>query len=534
MRHLRDDEPMTTDQRQSMTLALWIILISGCLIGMISFGTRSSFGLFVDPMSGPAGFDYGRETFAFAMAIQNLFWGLGQPLAGALADRFGPWRVMAGGGVLFSLGLALMSVSSTPGSIALTAGILVGLGMSGAGHNTVLAAFAQVMPASRRAWAMGLVASMASLGQFLIVPLGQAFIDAYGWVTAILIMATAMATTPILALSMRRSGGAARGHEQPGITATAESFRQSLHQAFGHSSYWLLMGGFFVCGFQLAFITIHFPSYLVDMGISASTASWGLAMIGLFNIVGSYLSGPLSDRWSRKTLLALIYFLRAVVITLFLLAPLSGASVLLFGAAMGVLWLSTVPPTAQLVSIMFGNRYLSMLFGFVFLSHQLGGVAGVWLGGHIFAASGSYMPIWWWTVALGVAAALLNLPIREQLWTPKPSVPIAQRPAGHAHRGAVLLMLTSALVSVLIWIGVQSGRSEPLPTLVWSAGVSDARVMEASPMVLDRLGQGWWWVYAAPEDRERLRSQGVRMALALPTPLALMAGCSLPAQISAR
>lgn len=525
---------MNAEQRQAMTIALWVILISGCLIGMISFGIRSSFGLFVDPVSGPAGFDYGRETFAFALALQNLFWGLGQPLAGALADRFGPWKVMAGGGLIFAAGLALMSVSSTPGSIALTAGILVGLGMSGAGHNTVMAAFAQVMPTSRRAWAMGLAASMASLGQFLIVPLGQAFIDAYGWVTAILILATAMATTPALALSMRRSGSTSQSHAQASITATAESFRQSLQQAFGHGSYWLLMGGFFVCGFQLAFITAHFPSYLVDKGISASTASWGLAMIGLFNIVGSYLSGPLSDRWSRKTVLALIYFLRAVVITLFLLAPLSGTTVLIFGAAMGVLWLSTVPPTAQLVSIMFGNRYLSMLFGFVFLSHQLGGFAGVWLGGQMFAASGSYLPIWWGAVALGIAAALLNLPIREQLWVPRANASSAARVMRYPHRGALLLMLSSALAGVLIWIGVQSGRPEQLPTLVWSAGVPDARVIEASPMVLDRLGQGWWWVYAAPADRERLRDQGVRMALALPTPLAQMAGCSLPAQVSAR
>ncbi len=401
-----------------MSFALWLMLVCGCLIGLISFGIRSSFGLFVDPISGSSGFNFGRETYAFAMAIQNLFWGIGQPIAGALSDRFGPWRVLAGGGVIFAAGLALMTVTSDPLGFSLTAGILIGLGMSGAGHNTVLAAFAQLMPVERRPWAMGLATAMASLGQFMVVPLGQAFIEAYGWGATLLIMSFAMATTPALALSLRSKNTAQ--HAAASLTATADSFRESLRQAFGHSSYWLLIGGFFVCGFQLAFITVHFPPYLADMGVSAKTASWGLAMIGLFNVIGSYASGPLSARLSRKVLLSMIYIARAVVITVFLLAPLSTASVLLFGAAMGVLWLSTVPPTAQLVGIMFGNRYLSMLFGFVFLSHQIGAFIGVWLGGLIFASTGSYLPIWWGGVVLAVIASLLHMPIREQLWAAKP------------------------------------------------------------------------------------------------------------------
>ena len=410
-------------QHNPMTIALWAMLICGCLIGLISFGVRSSFGLFVDPVSGPLGFDFGRESFAFAMAIQNLFWGIGQPIAGALSDRFGPWKVLAGGGVLFAVGLATMTMSSDPTTFTLTTGILIGLGMSGAGHNTVIAAFAQLMPVERRAWAMGLATAMASLGQFMVVPLGQAFIEAYGWATAVLILACAMATTPLLALSLRTKPKDKAAI--PATTATANSFRESLTQAFGHSSYWLLIGGFFVCGFQLAFITVHFPPYLSDMGISATVASWGLAMIGLFNVVGSYLSGSLCSRWSRKVLLSSIYFARAVVIAVFLLAPLSTTSVLLFGAAMGVLWLSTVPPTAQLVGVMFGNRYLSMLFGFVFLSHQIGAFFGVWLGGQIFASTGSYVPIWWGGVVLAVIAGFLHLPIREQLWAPRVPKPQA-------------------------------------------------------------------------------------------------------------
>lgn len=400
-----------------MTTALWVILVCGCLIGLLSFGVRSSFGLFVDPVAGTAGFGFGREAFAVAMALQNLFWGIGQPIAGALADRFGPWKVLAGGGALFAGGLALMTISSTPGSFSLTAGILVGLGMSGAGHNTVLAAFGQIMPVDRRPWAMGLATSMASLGQFMVVPLGQAFIEAYGWIAAALILAVSLATIPGLALSMRKKQTGASA--PPPTTSTASSLKESLRQAFGHSSYWLLIGGFFVCGFQLAFITVHFPPYLSDMGVKASVASWGLALIGLFNVVGSYVSGMLSGQVSRRYLLSLIYFSRAVVITIFLLMPLSTGSVLIFGAAMGILWLSTVPPTAQLVGVMFGNRYLSMLFGFVFLSHQLGAAAGVMLGGWIFASTGSYMPVWWGGVILALIATLLHLPIREKLWAPR-------------------------------------------------------------------------------------------------------------------
>jgi predicted MFS family arabinose efflux permease len=312
--------------------------------------------------------------------------------------------------------------------------------MSGAGHNIVLAAFGQLMPPERRAWAMGLCIATASLGQFLVVPLGQGFIEAYGWSTAILIMAVAMATTPALALALRarkksmaQAASLAAGEDTqsnapsnppPTTTnSTAQSLRDAITQAFGHNSYWLLMAGFFVCGFHVAFVSVHLPPYLNDMGLSAQVASWSLALIGLFNVIGGYASGSLSARVSRRMLLVWIYLSRAVLFSLFLLLPISTTSALLFGAGMGLLWLSTVTPTMQLVGVMFGNRYLSTLFGFVFLSHQVGAFVGVWLGGVLYTATGSYNIVWWVSVALSLAAALVHLPIAERLYvaTPAPS-----------------------------------------------------------------------------------------------------------------
>ncbi|MGA1336927.1 MAG: MFS transporter [Burkholderiaceae bacterium] len=413
---------------------LWLLLIAGCLIGLLAFGVRSSFGLFVDPISKPevpGSFGFGREAFAMALAIQNLAWGIGQPIAGALADRYGPWRVIAGGGVLFTLGLVLMTFTSDPLHFNITAGLLIGIGMSGAGHNTVLVAFGQLMPPERRAWALGLGTATASLGQFLVVPIGQAFIDAYGWIWAVLAMAVAIATTPLLALALRAPKKTERAdyHHQKEIlsantTSTATSLRHALGQAFGYDSYWLLLAGFFVCGFQLAFVTVHLPPYLNDVGLTASVASWSIALIGLFNVIGGYMSGTLSGRMSRKRLLFWIYLARAAVTTGFMLLPISPATALVFGATMGLLWLSTVPPTVQLVGVMFGNRYLSTLFGFVFLSHQIGAFVGVWLGGRIYAETGSYNWVWWISVVLALFAALVHLPIRETLYAraPTPSV----------------------------------------------------------------------------------------------------------------
>lgn len=400
------------------------MVICGCLIGFFAFGIRSSFGLFVDPVSGsgPGGFGFGREAFALSLAIQNLAWGVAQPFAGALADRFGPWKVLAGGGVLFCLGMSSMVVSSDPITFTLTTGLLIGVGMSGAGHNLVLGAFGQLLPPERRPWAMGLATATASLGQFLVVPLGQAFIEVYGWMVAALIMAGAIGLAPFLALALRPRKAAAG--EAPAVahvtTATATSLSEALKHAFGYNSYWLLLSGFFVCGFQLAFITVHLPPFLADQGISASMASWALAMIGLFNVVGGYMSGVLTSRMSRRWLLCWIYTARAIVTTLFLVLPMSNTTVLFFGATMGLLWLSTVPPTVQLVGVMFGNRFLSTLFGFVFMSHQVGAFVGVLSGGLLYTATGNYDIVWWASVGLAVFAALIHLPILEKGYALRP------------------------------------------------------------------------------------------------------------------
>jgi predicted MFS family arabinose efflux permease len=386
---------------------LGLILVCGCLVSLLTFGLRSSFGLFTGPVS--TTFGWSREVFALAMAIQNLAWGLGQPLGGALADRFGAARVLAGGGILYALGLALMAVGTTPGALHLSAGMLVGVGMCGASYITVLAALSKVVPPERRSWALGLGTAAGSFGQFLLVPLGQAFIATYGWQPTALLMAGTAATVPFLASVF------AGAKAVPSMDAAPEfGLAQTLRAAFEHPSYLLLITGFFVCGFQLAFVTIHMPPYLTDRGIDASLAAWALALIGLFNIVGAYVAGLLGARRSNKLLLCGIYLGRAVAIALFMTLPITPVSVLLFAAAMGLLWLSAVPPTSGLVALMFGTRYMATLFGIVFFSHQLGSFAGVWLGGWLYERTGSYDVVWWLSVVLSLAAALIHLPIAER------------------------------------------------------------------------------------------------------------------------
>jgi len=386
---------------------------------MLAFGPRSSLGFFLTPMSQEN--HWGREVFSMALAIQNLLWGLGQPFAGGIADRFGATRVMIAGAMCYALGLAIMAHATTPSALDLSAGALIGIGLSGCSFNLVIGAFGKLLPESWRSLAFGAGTAAGSFGQFLYSPIGVALMDKYGWQTAITIFAGV--TMLILPLSIALATPAAPAG-QKAAAAPTQSARQAFAEAFGHRSYVLLVLGFFTCGFQLAFVTVHLPSYLVDRGLSAEVGGWTLATIGLFNIIGSIGSGYLGNRMPKRYILSVIYFARALSIIAFISLPASPAATLIFGAVTGLLWLSTVPPTSALVAVMFGTRWLAMLFGFAFFSHQVGGFLGVLLGGYVFDAYGSYDPVWWLSVFFGVMSALINLPIIE-----KPVVRAAPVPA---------------------------------------------------------------------------------------------------------
>jgi MFS family permease len=388
--------------------AVWLIIVAGCLVGLLNFGVRSGFGLFLDPMSAAHG--WGREVFSIAIAVQNLMWGLGQPFAGAIADRYGTARVLVAGGVLYALGTALMAVSSTPAAITLTGGFIVGIGLSGSSFAIALSAMARNVPEDRRSWVLGLGTATGSLGQFIMVPLGQGFISAFGWETALGLLALFALLIALLAPALRGKPG----HSGTMAADLDQTLGAALKEALAHRGYVLLFLGFFVCGFHVAFIQVHLPAYLVDEGLSPALGAWALGLVGLFNVIGAYASGILAGRYSKKMVLSLIYLARAVVIALFLLLPLSTTTVLLFSAAIGLLWLSTVPATSGLVAQIFGPRYMATLFGIVFLGHQLGAFLGVWLGGALFDATGSYDVVWWAGVALGLAAAALHWPIDER------------------------------------------------------------------------------------------------------------------------
>jgi MFS family permease len=396
-----------------------VVVICGCLIAMVAFGPRSSLGFFLTPMSQEH--HWGRDIFSMALAIQNLLWGIGQPFAGGIADRFGANRVMMVGAAFYALGLALMAHATTPGMLDLSAGVLIGLGLSGCSFNLVIGAFGKLLPESWRSLAFGAGTAAGSFGQFLYSPIGVALMDRFGWQTALTIFAGV--TMLILPLSMALAtprGGAA----SPAASRPPQSYQQALAEAFGHRSYVLLVLGFFTCGFQLAFVTVHLPSYLIDRGLSAQIGGWTLATIGLFNIIGSLVSGYLGNRMPKRYILSIIYFARALSIIVFITLPASPVTTLIFGAVTGLLWLSTVPPTSALVAVMFGTRWLAMLFGFAFFSHQVGGFLGVLLGGFVFDSYGSYNPVWWLSVFFGVLSALINLPIVE-----KPVARAAMAPA---------------------------------------------------------------------------------------------------------
>ena len=382
------------------------LLAIGCgsIIVLLSFGIRSGFGLFLQPMSQDLG--WGREVFAFAMALQNLIWGASQPFVGMIADKWGSGRTLAGGGVLYALGVWLMSETSTPLELHFSAGILLGLALSGTGFAVVLAAVGRNVAPERRSAALGLTTALGSLGQFLLPPIGQAFLAAYGWETALTLLAFGA-----LAMVAVAAGVQGRPQAAPGDTQT---LRQALGEARAHNGYLLLTAGFFVCGWHVAFIAVHLPAYLADGGLPTGIAAWCLALVGLFNVIGSYLAGVLGGRVSKKGCLSLLYLARAVLILGFITLPLSAASALVFSAIIGLLWLSTVPLTSGLVAQMFGPRYMATLFGFVFFSHQVGSFLGVWLGGYLYDAYGSYDLIWWLSIALGLIAALLHWPIDER------------------------------------------------------------------------------------------------------------------------
>lgn len=392
---------------RKLSAALLVTLVAASFISLMSFGVRAAFGLFTAPL--PPDLGVSREVYSIAIAVQNLCWGATQPFAGLLTDRFGARRVMAGGAALYALGIVGLLQASTPLAIWLTAGVLVGIGMGGASFSTALAALGRVMPDTHRSWALGIGTAAGSLGQFVVVPIVQALTGIGGWRTGAWFMAAAIAAILLAArfVGTTPAGPAAAGQKDV-------SARQMLAGAFTHRSYVLLVVGFFVCGFQLAFITTHFPAYLADMGVTGQTASWAVALIGLFNVIGAYLAGTWGGRYSKKNLLAWTYLARAVVIAVFLLQPVSTPSVLAFGAGMGLLWLSTVPLTSGLVMTFFGTRFMGTLFGVAFFSHQVGSFLGVYLGGAMYQRMGSYEPVWWLSVALSLFAAGVHMPIRER------------------------------------------------------------------------------------------------------------------------
>ena len=394
-----------------------VIVASGCLIAMLSYGPRSALGQFLMPMS--VDLHWGRDVFSLALALQNLLWGVGQPFAGALADKFGAVRVLSVGAVLYALGLWLMANSTSPVMLDLGASVLIGLGVAGCSFSLVIGALGKLVPESWRMLAFGAGTAAGSFGQFLFSPLANGLINGAGWQSALLTFAVLLLL--ILPLSLALS---TRGNAAVSAGVKQQSAKQAITEAFGHRSYVLLVLGFFTCGFQVAFITVHLPTYLVDRGLTAADGAWTIAVIGLFNIIGSIMSGWFSSRLPKRYILAFIYFARALAIVAFITFPASTLSAILFGAVTGLLWLSTVPPTNGLVVVMFGTRWLTMLSGATFFSHQVGGFLGVWLGGLVFTHTGSYDAVWWLAVLFGVLSALINLPIVE-----KPVARLALQPA---------------------------------------------------------------------------------------------------------
>ena len=404
-----------------MTARNWrtpgVILLCGGIVLTIALGVRHNFGLYLQPMTMDLGI--GREVFSFAIAIQNIVYGLAQPFTGMIADKFGAARVLIGGALLYALGLTLMSMSSAGWELNVSAGLMIGLALGCSGFSIVFGVVGRSVPAEKRTAALGVIGAAGSFGQFIMLPYGQTLISAFGWQHALVILAvTVLVIVPLSAALMEdKKAQAAQFHRQ--------SIPEALREAFTHRGYVLLCLGYSVCGFQLMFISVHFPAYLLDQQMTPQTGMTALALIGLFNIFGSYAWGWLGGRYTKKYLLSSLYFIRAVAIALFVLAPLSPWSVYIFAATIGFLWLGTVPLTNGVIAQVFGVQYLSTLGGSAFLFHQIGSFMGVWLAGYLFDATGSYALMWTLTVAMGVVAAVLNLPIDERALVRRAPVPAA-------------------------------------------------------------------------------------------------------------
>lgn len=392
--------------QNNKTLPMWQVLLCGAAIVTLSMGVRHGFGLWLQPITQAQ--NWSRENFAMAIAIQNLTWGFAGIFSGMLADRFGAFRVIVTCAVLYALGLTGMAYSDTPALFTATAGVVIGMAQAGTTYAVIYGVIGRNVSAEKRSWAMGVAAAAGSFGQFLMVPTEGFLISTLGWQEALVWLG--LATLLIIPLSF--------GLREPGFAGGAapkrdQSILHALREAFGYRSFQLLMAGYFVCGFQVVFIGVHMPSYLKDHGLSPEVASIALALIGLFNVFGTYIAGSLGQRLAKRKILAFIYFSRAIAISVFLLVPLTPWSVYIFSSVMGLLWLSTVPPTNAVVAQIFGVAHLSMLGGFVFFSHQIGSFMGVWLGGYLYDKTGSYDVVWYIAIALGVFAALVNLPVRE-------------------------------------------------------------------------------------------------------------------------
>ena len=395
----------TANLRSGRGAALAVI-VAACVIALIGFGARSSFGLYLEPMTVAKG--WSRETFALAMAIQNLLWGIGVPIAGAIADRYGPGLVIAVGAVIYGMGVAGMAVSDGGLALHLSGGLMVGVGVAFTSFSLALAAIARVVAPEKRSLALGFGTAAGSLGQVLFSPVTQSMISAYGWYDSLVVLSFITLLMIPLAFTLPGTSRA------PGELPSDQTIGQALGEAMTHRGYVLLTTGFFVCGFHVAFLTVHFPAYVTDLGLAPQVGAYALAIVGLVNIVGSFLSGIVGQRFSKKGILSFIYFARAVVITALLVAPVSELTIYLFSFAMGLLWLSTVPLTTGIVAQIFGLKFMATLFGVVFLSHQIGSFLGVWLGGVLYDRTGSYDLMWWAGVFFGVFAAIVHLPIDEK------------------------------------------------------------------------------------------------------------------------